>query len=84
MIEKRGKLRSNAPPLPQNASVLTADAKIQAAVNSAQHPPVLRKDVNFKCFYELTRYERRRWKPNSPQTIWWRHSLLSLLKKVWG
>lgn len=84
MIEKRGKLRSNAPSLPQNASVLTADAKIQAAVNSGQHPPVLRKDVNFKCFYELTCYERRRWKPNSPQTIWWRHSLLSLLKKVWG
>lgn len=50
MIEKRGKLCSNAPPLPHNASVLTADAKIQAAVNSAQHPPVLRKDVNSKCF----------------------------------
>lgn len=59
MIEKRGKLSSNSPPQPHNAFVLTADAKIQAAVNSAQHPPALRKDVNSKCFYELTCYERR-------------------------
>ena len=50
MIEKRGKLSSNSPPQPHNAFVLTADAKIQAAVNSAQHPPALRKDVNSKCF----------------------------------
>ena len=45
MIEKRGKLCSDAPPQPHNASVLTADAKIQVAVNSAQHPPMLRKDA---------------------------------------
>lgn len=69
MIEKRGKLSSNSPPQPHNAFVLTADAKIQAAVNSAQHPPALRKDVNSKCIYELTCYERRRCKPNSPKTI---------------